>query len=127
MPGFDGTGPRGEGPFSGGGRGYCVDSPARIPKRGAVPVGRQGFGYSRGFGRGLGRGRGFGRGFGWRWAVSPYAYGAPYENSYGGPAISVQDEAKVLKEEARAMQDEIAVINQRIKELESNAGSEGNE
>ncbi len=24
MPGFDGTGPRGMGPFTGGGRGYCV-------------------------------------------------------------------------------------------------------
>lgn len=24
MPGFDGTGPRGAGPFSGGGRGFCA-------------------------------------------------------------------------------------------------------
>jgi hypothetical protein len=24
MPGFDGTGPRGKGPMTGGGRGYCV-------------------------------------------------------------------------------------------------------
>lgn len=24
MPGFDGTGPLGQGPFTGGGRGYCV-------------------------------------------------------------------------------------------------------
>ena len=24
MPGFDGTGPRGLGPFTGGGRGYCA-------------------------------------------------------------------------------------------------------
>jgi len=24
MPGFDGTGPRGSGPFTGGGRGYCA-------------------------------------------------------------------------------------------------------
>ena len=24
MPGFDGTGPRGMGPMTGGGRGYCV-------------------------------------------------------------------------------------------------------
>ena len=28
MPGCDGTGPRGEGPFTGGGEGYCV---ARLP------------------------------------------------------------------------------------------------
>lgn len=24
MPGFDGTGPTGQGPFTGGGRGYCM-------------------------------------------------------------------------------------------------------
>ena len=69
MPGFDGTGPRGEGPFSGKGMGYC-----------ALPLGRnypnplnnrplqyssypRGFGVPRGMGgRGLGLGRGMGRG-----------------------------------------------------------------
>ena len=28
MPGFDGTGPRGMGPMTGGGRGYCAVPPA---------------------------------------------------------------------------------------------------
>jgi len=32
MPGFDGTGPRGEGPFTGRGEGYCV---MRFPKQGS--------------------------------------------------------------------------------------------
>ncbi len=32
MPGFDGTGPRGEGPFTGRGEGYCV---MRLPKQGS--------------------------------------------------------------------------------------------
>jgi len=31
MPGFDGTGPRGMGPMTGGGRGYCV-IPLNIPE-----------------------------------------------------------------------------------------------
>ena len=31
MPGFDGTGPRGMGPMTGGGRGYCV-VPLGIPE-----------------------------------------------------------------------------------------------
>ncbi len=31
MPGFDGTGPRGMGPMTGGGRGYCV-VPLSIPE-----------------------------------------------------------------------------------------------
>jgi hypothetical protein len=33
MPGFDGTGPRGTGPMTGGGRGFCVLS-------GTGPIGR---------------------------------------------------------------------------------------
>ena len=45
MPGFDGTGPRGQGPLSGGGRGYC-----------AVPVGTGTERFAYGFGGGRGRG-----------------------------------------------------------------------
>ncbi|MDI6796036.1 MAG: DUF5320 domain-containing protein [Desulfatibacillaceae bacterium] len=60
MPGFDGTGPRGMGPQTGGGFGRC--NPAN--RQGAGFAGR-GFGpnFGRGFGRGLGRGRGFGGGY----------------------------------------------------------------
>ncbi len=53
MPGLDGTGPWGQGPLTGGRRGYCA---------GAVPQPWQG----RGGGRGLGLGRGAGGGRGWR-------------------------------------------------------------
>ena len=91
MPGFDGTGPRGQGSFTGGGRGYCADY--FTPGRG---IGRGGFGY----GRGYGRGRGLGRRFGWRWA---------------GP----QDELQSLRGQARLMQEELEAINTRIKDLES--------
>ena len=38
MPGFDGTGPRGMGPMTGGGRGFCA-----IPRYG-VPRGMPGYG-----------------------------------------------------------------------------------
>ena len=76
MPGFDGTGPRGLGPLTGGGRGFCQVNnsqaqvqptpvqPVSVP--GAVPVYRGiGLGIGRCFrgGRGMGRmGRGMGRG-----------------------------------------------------------------
>ncbi|NLE65542.1 MAG: DUF5320 domain-containing protein [Elusimicrobia bacterium] len=53
MPGFDGTGPLGQGAMTGGARGRCA---------GAVP----GTGMGRGFGRGLG----MGRGRGWRAAAA---------------------------------------------------------
>ncbi len=86
MPGFDGTGPRGEGPMTGGGRGYCALPVNQTYQR---PLGTRlwqglrtlnplqwgagtpgafspGAGLRRGGGRGgMGRGRGgFGRGRG---------------------------------------------------------------
>ncbi len=87
MPGFDGTGPRGMGPMTGGARGWCnpynagpvgyrapfarVFRPIRPfypgPVRGypAYGWGRPGWGLRfGGFGRGWG---GRGRGRGWRW------------------------------------------------------------
>ncbi len=51
MPGFDQTGPLGQGPMTGRGLGPCGG----------------GMGYGRGFGRG------YGRGFGWRRWVQPTA------------------------------------------------------
>lgn len=70
MPNFDGTGPRGLGPLTGRGRGFCVST--RKPNsrnlnfrpnfRPLDP--RRGFNYPCGLGRGLppcGGGRGFGR------------------------------------------------------------------
>ena len=51
MPGFDGTGPMGMGPMTGGGRGYCVTPEDGMAMR---PRGRRFFG--RGGGRGAGRG-----------------------------------------------------------------------
>ncbi|MFO8056593.1 MAG: DUF5320 domain-containing protein [bacterium] len=88
MPGFDRTGPRGQGPRTGWGRGYCgnaygqtagyrpdTDMPAAgYGGAGSGPgqgFGRgRGFGAGRGFGRragGRGRGRGRGGGFGRGW------------------------------------------------------------
>ena len=78
MPGFDGTGPNGQGPMTGGGRGYCaLPTQSGAPNqqgalgfwsrlRGFWPgagIGVRPFG-GRGGGRGMGRGMGRGRG---RW------------------------------------------------------------
>ncbi|MDP8216844.1 MAG: DUF5320 domain-containing protein [Candidatus Kaelpia imicola] len=118
MPGGDGAGPAGMGPMTGRGAGYCAgySTPGYMN-----PVSGGGFGY--GFGRGLGRGRGFGRGmgrgFGFRASAYPYypvAY--PYTSD-----LSPQQEAGMLKEQLKAMQDEVNIVNERIKELESSAGS----
>ncbi len=124
MPGGDGTGPSGLGPMTGRAAGYCAGYPVPgymnpIPGRG-----RGGFGRYWGRGRGRGRG-GFGRGFGWPGAFYPYAYGTAAYGGYPYAAAEVtpQQEASMLKEEARAMQDEIKAINERISELESAAKS----
>lgn len=109
MPGRDQTGPMGQGPQTGRGLGVCAETPAS--SFGNVMPGR-GMGYGRGFGRGAGMGRGigrgYGRGFGWR-SAGGYGYTKP----------SAQDEAKRLKEQVQYMQDEMNVLNSRIKELES--------
>jgi hypothetical protein len=70
MPGFDGTGPRGQGPRTGGGWGRC----APLPNETWAPrgVGRGGLPWGGGRGRcwgggargGWGRGQGFARGAG---------------------------------------------------------------
>ncbi len=54
MPGFDGSGPQGLGPMTGGARGFCLDPAVAVPARGM------------GFGRGRRAGGGFRRGMGMR-------------------------------------------------------------
>ncbi len=103
MPGFDGTGPMGMGPMTGGGKGFCV-----VPMR----DGKKPFG-GRFFGRGRGRGWfGYGSNWGYPQGVNPY-----YGNSNASD-FTPEQEVQMLKKEAKAMQDEINSINQRISELE---------
>ena len=134
MPGGNGTGPTGMGPMTGRAAGYCAGY--SVPGYANPIPGRGGFGYGRGWGRGFGRGRGrgggWGRGFAFQGAAYPYAYGNPYYGDpylaapYYGPEASPQQEAQMLKEQAKAMQDEISAINEHIKELESSTESKDN-
>ncbi len=103
MPGGDRTGPLGLGPMTGRAAGYCAGYPVPgymnpIPGRG-----RGGFGFGRGGAGGRGRGRGW---FG----------GYPYT-----PELTPKQEADMLRDQAKAMQEEIKAINDRINELESAA------
>jgi len=72
MPGFDATGPRGMGPMTGRGMGYCATPvpPSTLPNQPATLMPASGYSYGRPrwgmqLGRGIGRGRG--RGFGRRY------------------------------------------------------------
>ena len=107
MPGYDGTGPRGQGSMTGGGRGYCA-----VPA-GRVPTGRI---FRRGGGRGW-RNWYYATGMpGWQRG----AYGYP---AYGGGAYpysepTADEEKEMLRNEAEALKKELEDVQSRIGTLE---------
>lgn len=115
MPGGDRTGPRGMGPMTGRGAGYCAGA--------GVP------GYANALpGRGMGWGGGSGGwGRGNRWRHWYYATGVPGWARAGyappwapGPmaAPPAAEEAGYLKEQAAYLQQQLEAISRRIQELE---------
>ena len=130
MPRFDGTGPMGAGPMTGGVRGFCNPAYAGYGYGGYDRGYGRGRGFRRGFGPGLGwgrgygqgYGRGYGRGFGWRAAYPVWGadYGPAYGPSYGNPyGMSPEDELQMLRNEEDAIKSDLEDINRRIEELES--------
>jgi len=117
MPGGDRTGPRGFGPMTGRGFGYCAGYSA--PGY-ANPIPGRGW-----FGRGFGRGRGwFGRGFGRGWRNQ--FHGAGYPGYFGAAPdafpyaqeITPAEEVKILKDQAAFLKNELQEIQNRIGTLE---------
>jgi len=109
MPGFDGTGPRGQGAMTGGGRGYCV-----MP----VDEARRQFGKGGSGARGEGRGR----------RNCFYATGLPGwmreqrgMQAFGGfgRTLSKEDELSALKSQAECLKGELDTIQARVQDLES--------
>ena len=104
MPGFDGSGPMGGGPMTGGARGYCNPGAAGSGYR--MGYGR-GMAYGRGFRGSFGAGRGLRRGYGRMYA--------PYAPVY---APGSADELNDLKQQADSVKITLDAINSRIAELE---------
>ena len=100
MPGFDRTGPQGQGPMTGGRRGICTGA----VRGGNVP--QAGYGLGRG-GRPYGGGRGFGRGGG-------YGYRAGYYS--GEPRIEVVDQPATTADQTN-LADTVNSILDRLTEL----------
>ena len=90
MPGFDGTGPRGMGPMTGGGRGYCA---VLLPRSLTALTG--GIAYRPQMGR---------------W-VSPY-FGI-------APGVTAEDELIFLRNQAQALKKYLEGIETQIQSLTS--------
>ena len=88
MPGLDGTGPRGMGPMTGGGRGFC--SPWGIGA--AHTYGSPG------------------------WSYAPSYYGA-YGFGPFAPRMTREQETEFLKTEAEALRRELKALEDRIGQL----------
>lgn len=109
MPGFDGAGPGGMGPMTGGGRGFCAAPLAGVRPK---PFGR------RFFGRGRGRGH---RNMYYTTGLPGWAragYGYPVFGMGYAPDISEKQEAEMLKEESELLKEELGTIQERLKAIE---------
>ena len=116
MPGFDGSGPSGRGPMTGGRRGYCNPGASYGFERSSS---------SRGVGFGYGRGRGYRHMF-WETGLPRWARRrSDWIGQYRKPYPSREDEVRMLKEEAEALKEDLNAIEGRMGELE--AGKKPNE
>ena len=103
MPGFDGTGPMGQGPMTGRGLGRCTGFAGGVGLRRGF-----GFGMGRGFGRGLGRRFGMGRFWGAGYAYAPVA-----------PApVTPEEEKSVLTNQISALENQLEYLKKKLNEIE---------
>jgi hypothetical protein len=104
MPGYDRTGPWGQGPGTGGGFGYYGD-----PSRDTDAAGR---GYGSGFGAGgRGRQRGFRQGFCFFSRSPEFGFSRPREAGLRPPLI---EENARLRAEAEDLKRRLETIEQKI-------------
>ena len=96
MPGYDGTGPRGMGEMTGGGRGFC-----------AVPLADATYGLRMGRGLGPGRGRGYRNRY--------YATGL---TRWQRNDVAPVDETVALKRDKEILQEELTNIQKRLETLD---------
>lgn len=112
MPGFDGTGPMGQGALTGGGRGRCGAGQQQVAQGG---MGNQG-------GAGYGRGRGARRGRRNRFQAlqaEPSQVGVGYE----GESVSAQ-EVDALRAELAGAKEAVAQLSERIERMQASPAEE---
>ena len=106
MPGFDGTGPMGMGSMTGGARGFCNPHAQPFSQRGFSP-------RMRGA---RGRGRDFRNMF---WATGLPGCARYGQGGYGGLTYGKEQEVTVLKNQADYLKDELAAIDSRLRDLQT--------
>jgi alpha-D-ribose 1-methylphosphonate 5-triphosphate synthase subunit PhnI len=111
MPGFNGRGPMGAGPMTGGGRGFCTGSNVRTQPL----YDRQGFDGGYGYGRGRGYGRGFRRAGDYPTVNIP-RYNTPNEMNFA-------NELDLLKAQAAEMKSALDNILKRMGEFDKTFNS----
>ncbi len=114
MPGFDGTGPRGQGAMTGGGRGYCalnLNSPEIVKNAGRKFL-------RRGAGRGN-RNCFHATGLpGWmRTQRGMFSDPANDTHEFGG--LSKEDELSALKSKAEYLKTELDAVEKKVRNLET--------
>ena len=114
MPGGDRTGPRGLGPMTGRGLGYCAGYPTPGYTRGSG----LGLGWGWGRGRGFGRGRGMGWGRGYRWGYPLYYPSATPSFQYAPMAtLNKQDQLNMLNQEKEYLESEMQGIKKSLEDI----------
>ena len=106
MPGFNGTGPRGMGPMTGGGRGFCSPWGIGAASAGYRTPPRVGYGYPR---------------YGWA-GVSYPSYGVPTSTPGAvpfAPQMTREQELDFLRNQAQAMRGQLEQIEARMRDLET--------
>ena len=110
MPGFDGTGPMGMGSMTGGARGFCNPYGRSFGRGGIAPWS----GWARG------RGRGYRHMY---WATGRPGWmrfgPADYESTPFPAPYTKDQEVAFLKDQAIGLEEELKVIDSRLRELES--------
>ena len=109
MPGYDGTGPRGMGAMTGGGRGLCsptgVGRASGLRRWFAPRFGRGGFAP-----RGYGQGRGLGR-------FSFGGFAAPASSGYD-ESVSAAEGRDALQQQLAAIEDQLVVLRQQLQAMD---------
>lgn len=109
MPGFDGTGPHGMGPMTGGGFGRCS---------GDARYGNSGFGRGGGYSAGRGRGRGLGR-CAVPGGMTRGGMGRGFGGVFAAPSMTPEQEKELLESRLELLEQEANRIKEQLDSRDS--------